>query len=199
MPVQTPAYGARSATAGQALPIGRHAETVRVTRRRSRVGRIFSSLLLGSVVCLVLVGTAGMALGLWRFTVIDTGSMRPTLNPGDVAVLEPERLAELRKGQIVAFHPPGQPGLTVMHRVFSIHHTRHGVVMRTKGDANNAPDAWHARIVTNTVWRESLKAPTVGYLAVWAQQRPVRLAVLFVTIVVIVSMGMGSIWRPRSD
>lgn len=146
--------------------------------------------------CVVLAGTAGMALGLWRFTVIDTGSMRPTLNPGDVAVLAPEPLAALRKGQIVAFHPPGEPWLTVMHRVFSLHRTRHGTVIRTKGDANNAPDAWHARIPAGPVWRESVKASKVGYVAVWAQQRPVRLGVLVITIVVIVSMGLGSIWRP---
>ncbi len=52
--------------------------------------------MLGGVVLLILTVVAGMVLGLWRFAVIDTGSMRPTLNPGDVAVLTSEPIADLR-------------------------------------------------------------------------------------------------------
>lgn len=173
-------------------------EPGRRARGQGRVARVVSSILLGSVVLLILVGTVGMVIGLWRFTVIDTGSMRPNLNPGDVAVLESERLTDLRKGQIVAFHPPGEPGLTVIHRVFSIHRTRDGVIIQTKGDANNAIDPWRARIASNTVWREDLEAPKVGYLAVWSQQRPVRLGVLIVIVILVVGMLLGWIWRPAS-
>jgi len=167
-------------------------------RGQARVARVVSSILLGSVVLLILVGAVGMVLGLWRFTVIDTGSMRPTLNPGDVAVLESEPLTDLRTGQIVAFHPPGEPGLTVIHRVFSVHRIRAGVIIQTKGDANNAIDPWRARIASNTVWREDLKAPKVGYLAVWSQQRPVRFGVLIVIVILVVGMLLGWIWRPTS-
>jgi signal peptidase len=138
-----------------------------------------------------------MVLGAWRFAVIDTGSMRPTLNPGDVAVLTPERRAEVRPGQIVAFHPPGEPRLTVIHRVFSVRRIHDGVIIQTKGDANNATDAWSARIVGNTVWRERLKAPKLGYLSVWSQQRPVRFGLLIAIVGLVVMTLLGSIWRPR--
>jgi signal peptidase I len=174
------------------------AEPGRLARGRVGVARVVSSLLLGSVVLLILAVIMGVVLGLWRFTVIDTGSMRPTLNPGDVAVLTSERPADLQKGQIVAFHPPGEPRLTVMHRVFSIERRSNGVVIQTKGDANNATDQWHAHIVGDTVWHEDLKMPKVGYLAVWSQQRPVRLGVLIVIVILVVSMLLGWIWRPTS-
>src|ERR1700680_814607 len=90
----------------------------RRARRRARgaIG-ILSSTLLAAVTVLVLVAIAGMVLGAWRFAVISTGSMRPTRNPGDVAVLTSEPTAKLKRGQIVAFHPPGEPRLTVIHRV----------------------------------------------------------------------------------
>jgi signal peptidase len=140
----------------------------------------------------------GTVLGAWRFTVIDTGSMRPTLNPGDVAVLTSEPTADLKRGQIVAFHPPGEPRLTVTHRVFSIHRAPDGIIIQTKGDANNATDQWRARITGNTVWHESLKMPKIGYLAAWSQRRPVRLAVLVVIVISIVSMSLGRVWRPVS-
>src|SRR3984893_16697917 len=93
-------------------------------QRRFGVARVLSSVLLVSVVLLILVVTVGMALGAWRFTVIDTGSMRPTLNPGDVAVLTPEPTSKLERGQIVAFHPPGESRLTGIHRGFSLQRTR---------------------------------------------------------------------------
>jgi signal peptidase len=162
------------------------------------VARVVSSVLLIGVVLLILVATTGMALGAWRFTVIDTGSMRPALNPGDVAVLTSEPIADLRRGQIVAFHPPGEPRLTVTHRVFSVQRTSEGIIIKTKGDANNATDAWRARITSATVWRESLKLPKVGYLVAWSQQRPARLGVLIVVVVLVVSMLLGWIWRRGS-
>jgi len=158
--------------------------------------RALSSILLGGVVLLILAVIGGMLLGLWRFRVIDTGSMHPTLKPGDVAVLTPERTADLRRGQIVAFHPPGEPRLTVLHRVFSIHRSRNVVIIQTKGDANNAPDVWHARILGNTVWVETRKATNVGYLAVWSQQRPVRFGLLIVIVILVASMLLSSMWRP---
>ena len=165
------------------------------TRRQSPAITVASSILLSSVVLLILVGLVGMVLGAWRFSVIDTGSMRPTLNPGDVAVLTSEQPAALKAGQIVAFHPPGEPRLTVIHRVVSIHRASNAVIIQTKGDANNANDQWHARIISNTVWHESLKAQKVGYLAVWSQRRPVRFGLVIIIVTLVVSMLLSSIWR----
>jgi signal peptidase len=160
--------------------------------------RIVSSIMLGGVILLILTVTVGIVLGLWRFAVIDTGSMRPTLNPGDVAVLTSEPAADLHRGQIVAFHPPGEPHLTVTHRAVSVQHTKHGVIFLTKGDANNARDQWRAHIVGDTVWHEAFRLPKVGYLAVWSQQRLVRFGLLGVIVILIVSMQLGWIWRPTS-
>ena len=67
--------------------------------------------------------------------------------------------------------------------------------MRTKGDANNATDAWHARVVGNTVWRERLKVPMLGHLAVWSGQRPIRFALLVVIVGLFVASSLGAIWR----
>ena len=167
--------------------------------RWGRRARLVSSIVLGGVVLAILLVTATMALGLERFTVIDSGSMRPTLNPGDVAVLTSERSADLAAGQIVAFHPPGEPRLTVVHRVRSIRLTAGGVIIRTKGDANNASDPWRAKIADgSTVWRESLRLPRIGYLVVRIQQPYVRMGVLTAMLMLVVSLLLGWIWRPAT-
>ena len=175
-------------------PLRIPARPVRRARARINVAK-WSSMLLAGVIALILAAVAGMALGAWRFLVIDTGSMRPALNPGDVAIVMPEPIGDLRRGQIVAFHPPGERSLTVTHRVFSLSRTGAGVVIRTKGDANNDVDPWRARIVGNTVWHEVLKLPKLGYLAVWSQHRAVRLALLVVIVFLLVCVSMGWIWR----
>jgi signal peptidase I len=178
-----------------APPLRMLAEPGRPARGRAIQSTMLSSILPGGVVLAVLVVILGMVLGLWRFTVINTGSMRPTLAPGDVAVLTSESTNDLKQGQIVAFHPPGEPQLTVLHRVFSIHRVHNGVIIQTKGDANNTTDQWHARITANTIWRESVKAPKVGYLVVWSHQRAVRLGVLILIVTLVVSMLLRTIWR----
>lgn len=191
MPLQIAAYT-------DAQPIRTLVEPRRLTRRRGRVTRVLASIMLGSVVLLIAVVIVGMVLGLWRFVVIDTGSMRPTLNPGDVAILTSEPTANLHRGQIVAFHPPGEPSLTVTHRAVSVEHTKHGVIFQTQGDANNARDQWRAHIVGNTVWHEAFRLPKFGYLAVWSQQRLVRFGLLAIIVILILSMQLGWIWRPTS-
>jgi signal peptidase I len=199
MPVHIPAYVGRSATAGGTQPISVPVvEPRRPTRRRGKVTRALASIMLGGVVLLIAVAVGGMALGLMRFTVIDTGSMRPTLNPGDVAILTSEPTADLHRGEIVAFHPPGEPSLTVTHRAVSVAHTKHGVIFQTKGDANNARDQWRAHIVGRTVWHEAFRLPKFGYLTAWSQQRLVRFGLLIVIVILIVSMQLGWIWRPSS-
>jgi signal peptidase I len=179
-------------------PLSIPAAPRRRTRRRGSAIRVLSSIMLGSVVLLILTVVVGMVLGLWRFTVIDTGSMRPTLDPGDVAILTSEPTADLRNGQIVAFHPPGEPNLTVTHRAVSVKQTEDGAIIHTKGDANNARDPWRARVAGHTVWHEGFKLPKLGYLAVWCQQRLTRFAILSVIVALVVMMQLGWIWRPAS-
>ncbi len=174
-----------------AIPGGR-------VRRRRMTARIASSLLLGCTVLLVIATVAAMALGLIRFTVIDSGSMRPTLNPGDVVLLRSEPQSALAAGQIVAFHPPGESHVTVVHRIRSIDRTPSGVIIRTKGDANNAPDPWRARVAGATGWKASLTIPWAGYLVVWSQQPAIRLGVLVVMLTLVVAILLAWIWRPTA-
>jgi signal peptidase len=70
------------------------------------------------------------------FTIITTGSMQPTLEPGDMVLMQKIKTTP-NTGDILIFKVPSQP-LPIVHRVYSIsEHT-----LQTKGDANPTPDAW---------------------------------------------------------
>ncbi len=95
-----------------------------------------------------------------RFEPVLSGSMRPGIQPGDVAVLRPISVQDLRVGDVIAYLPPNET-TPVMHRIVSL--DVHGVV--TKGDANSISDPW-GRVKPRGATVEHLVAvvPKVGLL-----------------------------------
>jgi len=136
---------------------------------RSRGRRVVGALaLLG----LLGVGAAGAAWTQgYRVYVVHTGSMEPTLVPGDIVIDRPAA-GTPRVGQVITFRHSGLAYDLVTHRVAGV--TTAGI--RTKGDANRSADAWTIRPdqVRGTV-RFHLHA--LGYVAVYLQQ-PAGLASL---------------------
>src|SRR5271155_4354118 len=118
----------QSLSFGEPQPLRVLVEPRTRTRRVGSAIGVGATIMLACTVLVVVLAAACMALGLVRFTVVDSGSMRPTLNPGDVVILGSEPAEALAVGQIVAFHPPGERRLTVIHRVRSIRYTRSGIV-----------------------------------------------------------------------
>lgn len=71
----------------------------------------------------------------WRVLVITTPSMSPALSVGAAVLTHP---GMAHRGDVIAFHPPGDPHLYA-HRVVQV---LSGPRYRTKGDNNPLPDAW---------------------------------------------------------
>lgn len=98
----------------------------------------------------VLVVTVGIALativvpkllGAAPYTVL-TGSMRPTMAPGALAIVAPLDAADIRIGDVITYQlTPGEPEV-VTHRVVGINAASDGGrTYVTQGDANTSPDA----------------------------------------------------------
>ncbi|MGW2258113.1 signal peptidase I [Streptomyces sp. NPDC001780] len=83
-----------------------------------------------------------VALG-WTAGVVQSGSMRPALTPGDVVLYQPpSRDRPPAVGHIVLVRDPTRPGRLLTHRV---HQVRPDNALITKGDANPAPDSTPVR------------------------------------------------------
>jgi len=68
--------------------------------------------------------------------VMQTGSMRPLIAPGDLVVVRPVPVGEIRIGDLITFREPTGSRLIVTHRVVGIEETDAGRAFTTRGDAN---------------------------------------------------------------
>ena len=99
-----------------------------------------------------------------HLTPVLTGSMRPTISPGDVVLTRRVPATSLHTGDIVVFMPPGQE-LARVHRIHSLTQAGGGrIVITTKGDANTTVDPWHAISMRGDAYRVVLVIPKAGWL-----------------------------------
>lgn len=80
-----------------------------------------------------------LIIGAVPLTVL-TGSMQPTIRPGDVVVSAPVEAAQLSVGDVVTFQPISDDPTLITHRIRSMSAGDSGVRVITRGDANSADD-----------------------------------------------------------
>src|SRR3712207_2565699 len=111
---------------------------------------------------LLLVSVLPVVIG-WQSTVVLSGSMRPALEPGDVAVVRPVPTADLEPGQVVLADDPDLPGRLRLHRIVAVE----AGGLRLRGDANPAADS--SLVDPSAVHGiGTLRLPMIGLPAVWA-------------------------------
>jgi len=138
--------------------------------------------LLAALAALMLVPAA---LGYERY-VIGGGSMGGAVPRGSIAYEERVPVGALRVGDVITYTPPGR-GERVTHRIVSI---RPGGVLRTKGDANRAPDPWTFTLPAREQAVLRFHVPIAGYafaaLGVrWLRMLAIGLPALIVAIAVL--------------
>jgi signal peptidase len=79
------------------------------------------------------------AVGAQHSYVVLSGSMEPTMSPGDVVLVERVDAAAVEPGGIIAFDRQGEPVPTT-HRVIGVTERDGTRLFETKGDANDNPD-----------------------------------------------------------
>lgn len=89
-----------------------------------------------TILCIILVFFSFGYLGV-NPTIISSGSMRPTLDTGDVVVLEKVNTESLQIGDIIQYKIQN---VSTIHRVHDIIREENSLTFITKGDANTAAD-----------------------------------------------------------
>jgi signal peptidase I len=126
-----------------------------------------------------------------------SASMRPTMPEGSVVLITPMAARDVRVGDVVTYQIPVEDRRVVTHRVVEILEGGEHPVIRTQGDANNAPDPWIARMASGPLWKVRGAVPAVGS-AVNALRLPVAQRVCVLVLPLVMSMiWLGEIWLPR--
>jgi signal peptidase len=116
---------------------------------------------MAAIVVLLAIGI-GPFTGRYRVATVLSGSMRPNMPAGALAVSTPERLDQLRVGQVISFQSPVGAHEIVTHRVVKIVARGAHPRVRTKGDANSSSDPWIAQLSRGPVWRVRMTVPELG-------------------------------------
>lgn len=152
------------------------------------------------VLILAAVLIAGVTVGPrflpYRSLVVRSGSMAPTIPTGSVAFYVGEPASQVQPGQIIAFSEPGNPNLTITHRVVRIMDTGSQRFFVTKGDANAVPDTWRVPAV-GSGWIVVAHIPYLGYALYDLGSGWARIWLLGVPLALLA--GIYAIEHARSD
>lgn len=163
--------------------------------------RLLNRILTAILALAAVIGVAaalGPATGRYRATTALSGSMRPTIDPGDVIVSVPVDAEDVRVGDVVTFERPDGSG-NVTHRVVAIDREDGEVHVTTKGDANESVDRFDVRFVGRTAWRTVGVVPKAGHAFVAARtllDQPLYLPIIGLLLAVSLCW---TIWRPRHE
>lgn len=149
---------------------------------------------------ITLIATAGVVtvpevVGADHSFVVLSGSMRPTLQPGDVVVERSASPDDIRRGDVVTFYRPGTTGADrerITHRVVAIERTDHGVAYRTKGDHNDHRDPWlvDQSHVVGVVW---FHIPVAGRALLLVRDSGLQPLLLVGAGVLLLGSGLGTL------
>lgn len=153
-----------------------------------------STLLLCVVAFLVGLVVLGSGAGRWRLVPVLSGSMDPALHAGDLAVVVPQPVAEIRTGQVIVYEIPVGDRHVEIHRVVPVLHGPEGTDVVTRGDANAVADPWVARLDGATAWRLSFRIPRARSVVLVLGRPEFRVGALLLAIAIGLWIGLRRIW-----
>jgi signal peptidase I len=160
------------------------------------IARVTTGLVAGSVVTLVAAYAALLVAG-YKPVAVYSGSMRPTLGVGSLAVDKVVDARSVRVGDVITFDDPHVKGRLVTHRVAQIVPTKHGLAYRTKGDANAARDPWAIKL-NGQVGRVAFQVPLAGYALYYVHTREVRGGLICLAAALLLIAALRRIWFPNA-
>lgn len=136
------------------------------TRKKHKYRNIMSG-----VVIIFFVIVVGLTSGIFSYysLVIGSGSMTPTINKGDVVIVQKvssNKMASLSEGDVLVFQYDKK---VVVHRIAEIHKVGENYTFKTKGDNNERIDEWiidEKKVIGKVV----LRVPLIGYPTVWLNE-----------------------------
>jgi signal peptidase len=133
----------------------------------------------------------------YPFETVRTGSMVPTLNVGDLIVVQGIPSSEVSNSDIIVFHSPVDYSTLIVHRVIRIETDQNQIYFSTKGDHNVVADPWQVP-ETSLVGKVIANYAGVGWFFIALDYiRPVLWVALIITAVITLLLFMRDNQKPK--
>lgn len=147
--------------------------------------------LAGAIGLLLVISTFPIT-GNYKFFVVQSGSMEPSISTGSIVMVAPKDTYMI--GDIITFKNVADAKAPITHRVADIRVEQGKQTYLTKGDANNAPDAREVS-PSEVLGKVLFHVPYLGY-GVGAAKTPYGFSVLIILPAAILIFDEGKkIWK----
>jgi signal peptidase I len=155
-----------------------------------------STVVVATLAIVSLLLLVGPMTGRWRLVPVLSGSMDPTLRAGDLALVVPGNVADLKVGDVILYRIPIGDRHLEIHRVVELQRSDDGPIVVTKGDANDSPDPWTARLQGSTAWRLSSRIPALGAVVSYLRSPAALSVCVLIGALLAGGLGLWRIWGP---
>jgi signal peptidase len=129
----------------------------------------------------------------WETHQVMSGSMEPALKVGGMIVTKPEKLDNIKVGDIITFQTEG--GQKVTHRVVDIVEINGQPNFQTKGDANEEPDPNFVSSKGDEMRKVVFHLPYLGFAAQFMKSKWAFLVLVGIPALILVVMFSRDIWK----
>jgi len=129
----------------------------------------------------------------WGTHAVMSGSMEPTLKVGGMIVTKPEKLDNIKVGDMITFQTEG--GQKVTHRVVDIVETNGQLNFKTKGDANKEPDPNFVSSKGDEMRKVVFHVPYLGFAAQFMKSKGAFLFLVGIPALILIGMFSRDIWK----
>ncbi len=147
---------------------------------------------IGFALTLLLAAAAPLALGDHSF-VVQSGSMAPTIDTGDVVVVEPIRASEVGVGDIITFRNPENNDELLTHRAVAINPAAGRIAITTQGDANTGREEWRTK-PAGELGRVLYRVPKLGFPVSSIGTPGGRIGLVVIPALLLAISLLGRIW-----
>lgn len=158
-----------------------------------------ATVLLLALVLPFVVYAVPQVVGASQSYVVLSSSMSPTIQAGDVVVVNDVSPSEISEGDVITFRSPGGDQSTggtdkVTHRVIEVVHEDGERHFRTKGDANEEVDK---QLVPpkNVIGRVGFAIPYIGHVITLVAGTTVQVALIVVPAILLVANELWTLTR----
>lgn len=162
---------------------------------------VFVVIILGSILAFWFGLRTALATN-YPLLAVASGSMVPTLNVGDLIVVQGgltvnDVKAEYEVGDIIVFRKPENPDELIVHRAVEKVNSSSSLYIRTKGDHNTSTDPW--RIYDSHLVGKVVGAlPYVGHIPLFVHtQQGTLIIVILIAVLIIFEFALPFIKNQR--